>query len=332
MSAVQEFFLAHLSDLHVGAFCGSTGVTRNPFVRHHHLEIAKGLTRSLDVLARKAVARPGCTFKVLVSGDLTATGAEQEFANAQMFLGSNWLTCFGRPSTAGLSLSHQVAHTVPGNHDHWGGLTGVANAGGAWPRGYGLPSPAQFRITPWRETWTSPDGSLELDLFGADTSSGITGRNVRALGKLSQSESDKLEELLDDSGPGPGVAKRVRALMVHHSPSHAGLSNVLDPTSASRLVDLCQKHGVSAILCGDVHTFKTAALSGNPPLYELRSPTSMQGPAYRADAGFLLHRVSLMPGGGARWQAYLHRWASPGPAFALAASSRGQPDADFRCV
>ena len=333
MLAVQEFFLAHLSDLHVGSFCGSTGATKNRFVRYHHFEMAAGLTRAIEILATKAAGRPGCSFKVLVSGDLTAGGAAAEFANAQMFIGSKWLTCFGRPSTAGLSLPNETVHTVPGNHDHWGGPAGLASLGGMRPPGYRLPFPAQFRPTPWREIWTSPDGLFELELFGADTNSGVAGRNYLAWGKLSQEEGDKLEAIMARSEPRPGVRKRVRALLIHHSPSHTGPTNVLDPASATRLVNLCSKHGVSAILCGDVHTFKSTALSAYPaPVYELRSPTSMQGPSHRADAGFLLHRVSLVSGGGARWQTYLFRWAAPGPAFALPPSSRGQPSADFRCA
>ena len=333
MSVVQEIFLVHVSDLHVGPFCGSTGATLNPFVRHHHFEMAAGLTRTVEILATSAAGRPGCTFRLVISGDLTATGSAEEFANAQTFIGSKWLTCFSRPSKAGLSLRPQVAHAIPGNHDHWGGLSGLASLGGARPPGFMLPAPPQFRATPWREAWTSPDGSLELELFGLDTNSGITRRNYLASGRLSGEEGDKLEAMLVGSVPGKGVTKRVRALLIHHSPSHRGPTNVLDPASSARLINLCRRHGVSAILCGDVHTYNSTALAAHPtPVYELRSPTSMQGPADRADAGFLLHRISVTPGGGARWQTYLYQWASPGPAFALLASSAGRPSSDFRCA
>lgn len=96
-------------------------------------------------------------FRVMISGDLTTTGARQGVANAQTFIGSKWLTCIDRPSEAGLSLDH--VHTVTANHDYWGGLEDLGSMGGFRPHGLSSLNTPHFKPTPWQESWTSVNSS-----------------------------------------------------------------------------------------------------------------------------------------------------------------------------
>jgi hypothetical protein len=102
---------------------------------------------------------------------------------------------------------------------------------------------------------------VELEIYGIDSNSGLRGStNFRARGAFSPHEISALDALLADSDnriPSQGL-RRVRAIVAHHSLSHAGGvtgKEILDYSSRDDLLTMAAKYGVPCILTGHVHDF-----------------------------------------------------------------------------
>lgn len=304
--------MAHVSDLHIGReFAPKRFPPRNPFAQIHDINLAVGLTRTLDLI-RMSVSG-NADLRVVMSGDLTATGSVQDFATAQTFMRGRWFRDAGPPE-AGLVLDPATLAMVEGNHDQWGGVM-LGNLHGVMPRAY-VSLANQFDRSPWRKVWRSRSGRVELELFGLDSNAGRRGRNPLARGGLADTDLDALERALKRRAPSTG-AVRVKAIVVHHSPSHRGLSLTLERRSRERLVRLAGDHGVCAILCGHAHTALRATLrsTSGSQTYELRAPTTLQGPADKTIPGFLLHRITLDTIRQATWTTQLYTWGLNNLAF-----------------
>jgi hypothetical protein len=162
---------------------------------------------------------------------------------------------------------------------------------------------------------------LEIELFGIDSNSGVTGRNQLGHGIIAAADFTALQQLLQSGPPVATGAIRVRAILLHHSPSYRIGSLmprvlsplVLDRTSVDTLVDMSAQNGVSAILTGHTHdvfhyTFGRTIAGNLHEVREIRSPTTLQGPAAKTGAGFLLHRISVDQQAGPHWTTWHYAW------------------------
>ena len=190
------------------------------------------------------------------SGDLTNSGHEQEFEIGHTFIRSRW--CYRRDliTPEGLAGVTNCTAAVPGNHDHM-------NAQYPFVGAYNPEiMERDFRRTPWsKPSWVSRKGAVNVQAFGLDSNSGLSGTNMRAKGKISEDEFDQLESLLATSD-GAGEGYTVKALIVHHSVAYTGGAidrraqfMILDDTSRAKLIALAQKYRVTAVLTGHTHDF-----------------------------------------------------------------------------
>lgn len=115
----DQIVIAHLSDTHFG-----------PMLVHNHFSWFQGyaahdLVLCLAVpLAQRDIRallglREDDALYVVVSGDLTCTGALNEFPVAHTFLRSQWHLRRTTPhNMIGLSAQNAQLADIPGNHDH----------------------------------------------------------------------------------------------------------------------------------------------------------------------------------------------------------------------
>jgi len=296
---------AQISDLHFGYVLANTGRGAIPHQRPHDLAKCLALPGAIDAAMMTAQLPDGAPTRVVASGDLSVSGTAAQFAVAHAYLRSEVaINRFPAPyGVMGLKLSPDDLHVVPGNHDHWDG-----NRTNTSPYNGNL-FDEQFRITPWKKTWQSAEG-LELEVFGIDSNSGwnpqVSGISRHATGGLfargliSDAEFQSLEALLIQSNT--LGAKRVRAIVCHHSVSYRGgrLRKLeLDPSCRDRLVELAGRYRVAAILTGHVHDshYSTAPGVGYDgkvwPVNELRCSSTLGWPDTASDEnGFLFHRIA----------------------------------------
>ncbi len=308
----------HISDLHFGS-----KITNNQFgpvsgYHGHDFLLCRGLMISTRRLAAKTKAgKNGMQF--VMSGDMTATGTASEFAVGHSFLKSEWRVRDSNPGARiGLRCSKSQYLSIPGNHDHWDGRTLPAGAYNPGILG------RHFEQTPWCEIWTSPSGAILLEIYGIDSNSGqfINYRSLWAAGTISNDEFNDLETLLkksDQKQPGQGV-RRVRMIICHHSIGFGGgqLARVfgargLDASSKRRLFDIAAQYEITAVLTGHTHDpfYKAFDIPLDKPMreiHEIRCPTTLQGPAGKGGAGFLLHNLHLQKNGDLQWIATPYMW------------------------
>jgi Calcineurin-like phosphoesterase len=257
----------------------------------------------------------------IISGDLTRVGHGPEFDVARDFMESV-PACdrFGRPLQPTLGLPRDRYVDVPGNHDHFDGwdeenLWGVArNPPPAWTPNI---FPAKFIATPWDNLavpWRSSHGSIQFELFGVDSNSGLAHQaaNRSAKGAIGDNEFALLEDALrmSMSRSVPKNVTRVRALICHHAftkKPQVGLlkARPLRQESIDRLVKLAAQYRVAAVLTGHTHAlhFRKLTVTAQPHgdsvdrsciVYEIRCPTTLQGPAQALVNGFWAHNLFRM--------------------------------------
>ncbi|MBV9123744.1 MAG: metallophosphoesterase [Planctomycetes bacterium] len=315
--------ILHCSDLHFG----SALVNRPPRwlvqtmqgYAAHDIRLCLAMKPALEDVGDLAGLPEEEEPKVVVSGDLTAAGADKEFAVAHTFLRSLWRLWRAPPLGAGFDLRRPDAvdlplATVPGNHDQWGGSR-------VWMWGYDPElAPTHFRPTPWRRVWNS--GNLEVEFFGLDTNAGLDHRrpNPLAGGSLDQrpgGEVDRLRALLEQSdkeGSEKSATVRIRALVLHHPLSGKGLPYPLDANSVDVLLRLAEAYNLTAFLTGHTHEFFFQALETRPnrrrKVWELRCASTLQGPTRRRPRpGFLAHKIWLDEGNRPRWVTWRYPWS-----------------------
>lgn len=316
---MDQIPIVHISDLHF-----SDRMTNNQFgwfegYRPHDVQLCKGLTNVVEHIKYLWDLQEGESPRLIVTGDLTSSGRESEFAVAHSFIMSRWrLQLAGPEKWAGQHVSEGDLATVPGNHDHWFGRRVPPSAynGGIIED--------HFERTPWRKVWASSGGGFELEIFGVDSNSGLAGQwqNWPAIGRIQKEELNELEWRLEESDRthSPKSVRRVRAILTHHSLSYRGglpkrIFSVceLEEESRDRLLEIAAKYKVAAILTGHIHDayhhdFPVRIDGEERIVRELRSPSTLQGPASKVNAGFLAHRLWLDQNGALEWTVWHYRW------------------------
>lgn len=315
---MDQLLLAHLSDLHMsdsleaGVLSGGSGQTGHD----------PHLCRLLVPRFRRIAARfqiPSDDIRWIISGDLTRTGSSSEFPVVREFLETrSQLDNLGRPLRPTLGISRDHYADIPGNHDHWDGWDEsnwisktITNRPPAWnPQIFA----SNFRQTAWdnlTNSWNSSDGSFRLELFGLDSNSGLANEraNLLAKGKISDAEFATLEDALTLSNDRetPQEPRCIRAILCHHALTkypQSGIwkANPLLKADGDKLTTLAAKYRVAAILTGHTHTesfrkipirvqrYRESSI-GEWPVYELRSPTTLQGLAQSLIHGFWVHHL-----------------------------------------
>jgi 3',5'-cyclic AMP phosphodiesterase CpdA len=334
--------LLHCSDLHIGREPGNDQFTQKPVLRYanaHALPLARGLTEVVDDVAQQCGLGADEPPRVIMSGDLTATGHAKEFVVAHTYLRSFW-RIVRDPQTrlAGLDVRDSTQDPNPrlaavaGNHEQWRGRGFMHNVG------Y---TPAlrntHFRATSWIRTWRS--GNLELEVYGLDSNAGLPQAkgSWRQRGELDLSPGGEIANLERDLKQNssailpPGVQYRVRAFLLHHSLASGG---GVKKASVQKLLELAETHSFAAVLTGHTHDFianpRDTLPTRHHKLWELRSASALQGPENRQNpsAGFLAHRL-WVDGNQVRWQAWRYLWDVAAQAFAIWQPDVAAPFADF---
>jgi 3',5'-cyclic AMP phosphodiesterase CpdA len=325
----------HMSDVH---FSGVLGNTQNGSVSHqdpHSLVLCTTMLAALRNARTFVGMEPSGQFPVVCSGDLTVAGGEEEFRVAQAFLRDTARVSRCRPyDYFGIAATDDWLAAVPGNHDQWESRSGRLNfARGVPAHNPGLAGP-QFRPTPWRKEWVASDGSVALELYGVDSTSGHAGAGrlrskwaaYTQSGSISQAQLKALDALLASSPPKENCA---RAFVCHHSLAYnsrrMAIQN-LEPASKLALQKLAGRHGVHAILTGHTHDFYAGDIgsvgsAAGQTFFELRcASTTATG---QGTNGFYLH--CLEPRGhapGWKWTVWTYVCNTHGFVRATAAFAR----------
>lgn len=332
---------AHLSDTHFGPALANQGAGPVPGQQPHHAVKCLALPAALDA-AWDAMQLPddAAALPVVVSGDLTVSGATEELAVAQAYLGGRFPIARlpGPAFEMGLGTSpRRPVLTIPGNHDHWDGqrITMGAYNSALYP--------GDFDPTPWRQTLASADGALTLELVGVDSNSGwqpgpgrplLAGMQARmAQGMLTPSQIATVRAWYRQRQQRPAAAaptaeqpSLVRALLCHHSLAYqGGISGrlAMDANSRQILLHLCAEFRVSALLTGHTHDAHHHRHNTPDPqgqwvaCEELRCAHSVgfgkRKPTQPAEeVGFLTHRLQRLPEGRVRWDTWRWVWKTRG--------------------
>jgi len=314
----DSLVLVQISDLHMSDQLECSVLTGAKGLRGHDPQLCRLLVTRIRSIA-KHYRVPTSDLRWIISGDLTRVGAPAEFAVAKDFIETvPALDPLGRPLRPTLGIPRRRYVEVPGNHDHFDGWdeqsiwrSGTKNPPPAWnPQIFG----ANVTRTVWDnlpQPWTSAYGSIQLELFGVDSNSGLAGQtaNRRAAGEIAPAEFAQLEDALRTSNRRPasrGVTV-VRAIICHHAFTKKPQSGILKASpltagSVQQLREIAAKYRVPAILTGHTHAVnfqredvpvarcgeKTVTLC---PVYEIRCPTTLQGIADALVHGFWVHHL-----------------------------------------
>jgi len=183
---------------------------------------------------------------LVVTGDITACGSEDEYSTAQDFLGRELKPPKGHH--VGLAQEDWNVRAISGNHDNWPGTPTI------WG---GPPSCKEvFRRMPYYDAHVLqlPHG-YTLSILGIDTDAGVRPyywRRFMAQGAF-VSQLAELERTL----PTPGE-REIRILLLHHSAqynSHGPQLKISEPSKGA-LYDFAGKHNLQVFLCGHTHSVK----------------------------------------------------------------------------
>jgi hypothetical protein len=300
----EQVVFAQISDLHFGA------KLIEPFdASFHNPALCLNLPRALKTARSVTDLQSNQPLHIVVTGDLTNNGGQDQFAVAHTFLHDR-IRLKVAPALQFMGVgSHEYLVTIPGNHDHWDG--------NVWRHSMAF-TPAiaglHFQATPWRYQWKSPSAKVRVSLFGVDSSSGLSpyATNRLAKGKISQDELKTLRDLLDEDvadAKKSGV-EPVRTILCHHSISYYDEKYVLGPLrleaneldlgSRLSLVSLAAEYGVRAILTGDSHRAYDGSLddfnsTNSQAPYEIRSSATLTRESTETP-GFWVHHIKQSTG------------------------------------
>lgn len=320
MALLDRIVFLQLSDVHIGRKLMNdpddfeTGL-KSGYNPHDH-RLLLPLENAIKDACRTLSA--GQHVNVLISGDLTAAGTDNDYAASFALVHNKWLWKRVPKRTIGFGWPPERTFSVPGNHDHW--------RKEKWPPpafSFEI-APAWFENTPWMRPLVGGGSRLVLELYGVDSNSGLRGRtfnmNPFAEGAISLDELSELERKLQNS-IGQDLSKGqilIRAIVCHHAFSGKGglfAAKPLDDGSRNELVRLALKYNVSVILTGHVHTFHEEDWPKGDKVTrkvkELRCATSLQGPARAGVQGFWAHSITLSETDSTldcRWSASKYQW------------------------
>jgi 3',5'-cyclic AMP phosphodiesterase CpdA len=286
----------HISDLHVGKLDPVTGnALLSPFVRNvmanstwfdgvlgHH-------SRGLEHLAKfwKTLRAQEPYARLIVSGDVTSCGADDEFDNANRYLAAKLAMPFG---AIGLDFPSWQKFSIPGNHDHWPGVAKI----------FGQPVPtvkSQF-LGGYPLIETIPRGAAEpIHLIHINTDSDVSpyGRHrLFAIGDFQTQLTAAATKLASLAQHG------VRALIMHHSWHKKGALRI-SRASRGALSQFLEQEDIRVVLTGHVHipllaAFNVPSKASKPfRVYECRCGTTTQADSITYDSKSLFGGFPLRP-------------------------------------
>ena len=250
----QLLTILHISDLHIGHIDPVTG---NAELSQSFARLAAQLPwfdgvlghfgrslKDLDKFYWDLVRKNGKNPVLIVSGDLTRVGDEQEFKNANDFLISQLDLNPPRGNFVGLRYSEWRNYAIPGNHDHWPGQAVIFGGPHAALKQYFPP-----QSLPYVRNLQLANGRV-LQLVGINTDADVHPRGLKRLMAVGSFQNQ-----LAAAAPklGPREDEQIRALLMHHSwdKRHGPLS--IDRGSRSALMQFLVDHGIQLILSGHMH-------------------------------------------------------------------------------
>jgi predicted phosphodiesterase len=231
----------HISDLHFGVPPEHAAPPPTPW---RHLALCDGWLghdlRAVIHLADFVLDHEREASHMVITGDLTACGKEDEFATATQFVESSIKTHGGR-----IGLRHRTVlrRSIPGNHDHWpGSIRVIGRANPALKR--------MFPALPFDPYRIDLPGGRAVIIAGINSDhdvfdSGLT--RIFARGKFI-SQLQALQGVLGTATPG-----EIRVLLVHHSPSWTAFKLGIDDDSAAALWEFIKQYGFAVLLTGHIH-------------------------------------------------------------------------------
>jgi hypothetical protein len=181
--------------------------------------------------------------QLIVTGDLTAIGQEEEFEIANKFIGATYQP--PRGGEVGLNVGNWQQRAIPGNHDHWPGHATIVGRPTDGLRKY---FPAPPRLQPVVQLGNGRQ--LRLLLIDTDRDVGpYSHERVRAVGSF-VSELEELSAMLSPLGMNEN---EIRVLCLHHSAIYRGWKLEIDARSRKELYEFLLRHRVAVALCGHIH-------------------------------------------------------------------------------
>lgn len=317
---MHQIVVAQISDLHIGLrlmnswskiskkeFLGVPNpmAMNNPHDHRLLNPLVAALNTARDVTGAENV-------HVLISGDVTQNGIDNDFAVASAIL----YTRFQRKRKGldcmfGLGWKRDDVMSVAGNHDQWCNRI-------LYPTAYSRTTAAeQFKRCPWSRTLSSQSGRLLVEFWGVDSNSGLKGVATPFRPRLDAAGSidgDELLALRDKLGESDEEIKRkrreehvdfvhVRAVICHHAFSKESLlPSPLDKASRDELLAIARDFKIPVVLTGHTHVARFKRWPASPKgnewvLFERRCATTLQGPKIhgvgkRGGQGLLLHQIT----------------------------------------
>ena len=332
---MDNLVIPHISDLHMGNSLLTAVLNRNPGQQGHDPQLCRLLSTRLRFITKNYRITPQ-DLRWIISGDLTRSGDNPEFQVVKHFMTNHPpRDSLGRPLTPTLGISDDHYVDVPGNHDHWNGWDEqdrLAQSTNYPPPAFNLDLfQNTFRQTAWdnlSSPWESPQNSIRFELFGVDSNSGLAGQNANRLAKgmISDGEFASLEDALKTSNnmPQKENVKTVRTIICHHAFWGLGLREArpLKSSHVSQLTTLAARYRVATILTGHTHreAFQHLKVPATPfnetqqrncSVYEIRSPTTLQGLSKAGLHGFWVHHLYREnPDADVIWAPTLYKLAS----------------------
>jgi hypothetical protein len=264
----------HISDLHFGLSDPDSFDARVPlWVKFPYLDglLGHSYRSLLNLEVFFAQLQREEQAQLIVTGDLTTVGNEEEFKTADEFLGAILRPPKG--NYIGLQQGPWRSMAIPGNHDHWPG----------YPVIFGRPTAALKRNFPKLPSCHNPPIRLssghDLRFLRIDTDANVWewGSNrFFARGAFTLHLKELASKL---SVPG---RKEIRVLCLHHSRANTRFRLGIDHASRSELDDFLVDHDVAVLLCGHMHdpplleSFPVTHLTRSVEVLEARCGTTAQ--------------------------------------------------------
>ena len=257
----------HVSDLHFGDADPDTGNSVigsqppwwdschifNGFLGHYR----KALAQFQEIFDNLRGENP----LFLVTGDLTAfahddaaDNTRNQFQIAKSYISSFWE--IGQLDPVGLNLGpardHKLDHTVPGNHDYWGGGNGTALQ--ALVNGGPVGAFGQiFRKSPFIERYPLAPGLPDVLFIGIDSDAGVTQADLLFARGILTRQIPTVRNMIPRKADPP----EIRVLLMHHSPMYCDPTGTgmlsLDHASKTALDSFVDDYQISVMLTGHIH-------------------------------------------------------------------------------
>jgi Calcineurin-like phosphoesterase len=210
--------------------------------------------------------------KLIVTGDLTTIGKDDQFALAKRYLESR-AELPESDFPIGLEAEDWMDYAISGNHDLWPGSINFL-------RKRKLLAAHAFSFLPKHAVVpTKSADAPPLRFLRINTDAEVSRfKRVFAVGSFVSQLKDLGRELsaLDT----PKKRDEIRVLCLHHSPSHSGLlSSFIDAESKVKLESFISEHNIAVLLSGHIHQpplVKICSTAGQVRYLEARCGTTSQ--------------------------------------------------------